>query len=274
MKISGLIKRLRQAGENFLAALSFLTVLVPPRTGAANNFSSLLNWFGPAGLLAGIICAACSWSICLSLFSLARAPEVVASLCGGAAWIFCEIFLSRGLHWDGVADLVDGLGSGASGEEFWRIMKDSRLGTFGALATTLLVLGDSLFASVCFSRALANPGDFIEKLAPLALSSAWGRLAPIWLGAGRVAWRGSALGKLVCENPASGKPALLFAVCILALAYCAGTRAASLVALVCVQWLLIRGLGAFGASRGGLSGDFFGAAIEFSMTLFLFFSLF
>lgn len=43
------------------------------------------------------------------------------------------ILLSGGLHWDGLADCFDGFGCSASPERRLEIMKDPRLGTYGAL---------------------------------------------------------------------------------------------------------------------------------------------
>ena len=42
--------------------------------------------------------------------------------------------LSRGLHFDGLADSADGLFGGYDREHRLAIMKDSRIGTFGTLA--------------------------------------------------------------------------------------------------------------------------------------------
>lgn len=48
--------------------------------------------------------------------------------------------ITGGLHMDGFADSFDGLGCGKSGEERLQVMKDSRIGTMGALALIFLVL--------------------------------------------------------------------------------------------------------------------------------------
>ena len=264
----------REAGGDFLAALSFLSVLAPPVEGSSNKFGRALVWFGAAGFLIGALSSAGAAIFCLVLRALSSAPEILIALFGGWTWICIEIFLTRGLHWDGIADLGDGLGSGARGDKFWIILKDSRLGTFGALALFLLVMGDAILASAHLLEALA--ADALGQSFLLSLAPAWGRLAPIWMGARLKAWPHSGLGRMVCENISIGTRigTALIAVAILVLAFASGTSAVGVVCLACAEAALILGLNRIASSRGGLSGDFFGAGIEVSQFLFIFFSLF
>ena len=51
------------------------------------------------------------------------------------------VLLTGALHEDGWADCWDGLGGGRSAEDALRIMKDSRIGAYGALALGLLLVG-------------------------------------------------------------------------------------------------------------------------------------
>lgn len=54
--------------------------------------------------------------------------------------VFFEIFLTGGLHLDGLADSFDGLYSNRGKERILEIMKDSRIGSNGALALIALIL--------------------------------------------------------------------------------------------------------------------------------------
>ncbi|WP_378955053.1 adenosylcobinamide-GDP ribazoletransferase [Pelosinus sp. sgz500959] len=54
--------------------------------------------------------------------------------------VIIEIFLTGGLHCDGLMDTVDGVFSGRPRERMLEIMKDSRVGAFGAMAFSLLIL--------------------------------------------------------------------------------------------------------------------------------------
>ena len=62
-------------------------------------------------------------------------PVIAAALTIAAAAAICG-----GLHEDGLADAADGFGGGASRERKLEIMRDSRLGTFGALALIFSIL--------------------------------------------------------------------------------------------------------------------------------------
>lgn len=54
--------------------------------------------------------------------------------------IILEIFITGGLHCDGLMDTVDGVFSGRPRAQMLEIMKDSRVGAFGAMAFSLLIL--------------------------------------------------------------------------------------------------------------------------------------
>ena len=79
-----------------------------------------------------------------------RAPAEPLLCAALAAWLWMalEAWSTRGLHWDGLADLGDASGSGAQGERFWAILRDSRLGAFGALH--LLLAFGGMWLTVCW----------------------------------------------------------------------------------------------------------------------------
>lgn len=54
--------------------------------------------------------------------------------------LILSVLLTGAFHEDGFADTWDGLGGGWSKEQKLQIMKDSRLGTYGAVALILLIL--------------------------------------------------------------------------------------------------------------------------------------
>jgi adenosylcobinamide-GDP ribazoletransferase len=71
----------------------------------------------------------------------------------GALWfVFANLWLTRGLHMDGVADVADAWGSGARGERFREILKDSRLGAFGAMGIVLALAGYLIFGAEVLTK--------------------------------------------------------------------------------------------------------------------------
>ena len=78
----------------------------------------------------------------------------------------CLVLVTGGLHEDGLADVADGFGGGADKAQKLKIMKDSRLGTYGALA-----LGLSLAARIML---LANIAEHSFAEAALVLIGAAG----------------------------------------------------------------------------------------------------
>lgn len=73
--------------------------------------------------------------VALTARSVGLSPLVSAALAVG-----CLAVLTGGLHEDGVADVADGFGGGRDRERKLEIMRDSRLGSYGALAMMLAVI--------------------------------------------------------------------------------------------------------------------------------------
>ncbi len=104
-----------------------------------------------------------------------------------AAWaVGAGVLLTGALHEDGLADTADGLGGGATRERRLEIMRDSRIGSYGALALALalgirvLTVGSlpaghapaALLASGALSRAAMLP---MLRLLPPARTDGLGR---------------------------------------------------------------------------------------------------
>lgn len=120
------------AARHFFVALAFFTRLpIPSWVGfAADDLDRAAPWFPVVGLLVGSLVAALFW-LAQCLFPLRVA--LVLSL------IF-SVMLTGAFHEDGLADSVDAFGGAFDRENVLRIMQDSRIGTFGAVAL-ILALG-------------------------------------------------------------------------------------------------------------------------------------
>jgi adenosylcobinamide-GDP ribazoletransferase len=122
-------------------ALTFLTKLPWPWRGPADAgaLARSLFWFPWVGALLGLG----FWAAWAGLHRVLPAPAAAALLLALTVWV------TGGLHLDGLADTADGLGGGHTPETALRIMKDSRVGAFGVISLILgLVLKFSLFLSL------------------------------------------------------------------------------------------------------------------------------
>lgn len=124
-----LVERVQDEARLLLSGLGFLTRLpMPARAGweegrlrrASRYFAVTGAMIGAAGagvwLLAGLV--------------------LPAPLAAGLA-LAALLLLTGALHEDGLADCADGLGGGSTRERALEIMRDSRIGSYGALALIL-----------------------------------------------------------------------------------------------------------------------------------------
>jgi adenosylcobinamide-GDP ribazoletransferase len=112
---------------HFLNALRFMTIVPVPSSDAAARpdwLSRCAKYFPAVGICIGLV------SALVLLLAGALWGPVVAALLAVAA----SIVVTGALHEDGLADTADGLGGGWSVEKRLAIMKDSRIGAYGALA--------------------------------------------------------------------------------------------------------------------------------------------
>lgn len=127
---------------DFLAALTFLTRLGPARLATPERMSRAMLWLPVVGAALGFLLVAPHW---IGLFNGKPAVQAFVVTALG-------LYITRGLHLDGLADVLDGSGAHAKPERFWEIIKDSRVGVFGGAGVAGAVLGQlviytSLFAA-------------------------------------------------------------------------------------------------------------------------------
>jgi adenosylcobinamide-GDP ribazoletransferase len=111
---------------------------------AQDGLTRAMVWLPPVGSLIGLLTA--------GVFVTAGTvwPPVVAALLALAV----EALLTGAFHEDAVADFCDAFGGTARGEEAIRIMRDSRIGSYGTLGLGLAV-GLRLAATVALPPELA-----------------------------------------------------------------------------------------------------------------------
>jgi adenosylcobinamide-GDP ribazoletransferase len=192
--------------------------------------------------------------------ALGTVMAAVMLLCARAGWgvaaavaVCVGLLLTGALHEDGLADTADALGGSYDREQLFVILRDSRVGSFGAAALAIvLVLRVLLLSSLAGAAPLA-----------LLLTQSLARLPPVWMMAlvpsvspGEAKSRSVARAGGSQVAVASSWVALLFA----------GSVAGKL-----VEWRVVAGLIVVAAAvaaicgirfvrrAGGLTGDFLGA---------------
>ena len=117
--------------REFLIGLSFYTRLpIQLQNVTEDEFYNSMLLMPVIGVVIGAALWGFGW--CVSWIGI---PELAAIL-----MLIFYIWLTGGLHYDGVADTIDAVFSARGHEKTMTIMKDSRLGSFGAIGLILLML--------------------------------------------------------------------------------------------------------------------------------------
>ncbi|WHO80382.1 adenosylcobinamide-GDP ribazoletransferase [Rhizobium leguminosarum] len=157
-------------------AVAFLSRIPMPQSlfkGYDGRLGPLVRAFPFAGIVIGFIPA-----LALLLLLELRADPLMAALIA----LSIQVFVTGALHEDGLADTADGIGGGKSREHSLLIMKDSRIGTYGAIALILsFAIRAAALAAIArhsapLAAALAIPAA--AALSRGAVAWHWQRLAP------------------------------------------------------------------------------------------------
>ena len=165
----------------FILTLRFLTRIPVPFNDdtilSNEEFSKGIIYYPIIGLIVGIINF-----LIFMLFSLSG-NVLVASVFA----VLSGIIVTGGFHIDGLADTCDGLYSSRKKERILEIMKDSRVGTNGAIAIVFDIL---IKVSVIYCLGF-DKGIFAVILAPVA-----GKMATPLLFNSKYARTGEGLGNI------------------------------------------------------------------------------
>lgn len=164
-----------------------------------------------------------------------------------------SMMLTGAFHEDGLADTADALGGAYDRDKLFVILKDSRIGTFGGAALIVSIVGRAaLLASLGWHAVWALP-----------LVGAVARVGPIWLltSLPYATPEGARNRDLARCGPAQAAVATVWAVLVLAVAWCAGwvdeSRGLALVGALCATTAMAGWR--FHGRAGGVTGDFLGA---------------
>ncbi|MBQ4133370.1 MAG: adenosylcobinamide-GDP ribazoletransferase [Desulfovibrionaceae bacterium] len=226
--------------KNLGLALAFSSRLPIPQA-VCPDIQAAFAWLPGAGLI-------------LSL--LALSPYLLGlSNCLLAIWAYLVLYiwLNRALHWDGLADVADALGSNKKGKLFRQALKDSRIGSMGAIALFLTATG-YLFAG----QILLEAGYWQALIWTAGLGRALALLIPLFCPLSPDA----GLGKIVQDAELTSKMLFWLLLFLLAGSICFSFAASCLA--MGAGLLTVLKLAGSAAKHGGFNGDFIGAAMVLS----------
>ncbi len=233
-----------------LYAFRFLTMLPIPykQNEDLQQTARSSVWFPFVGLIIGGLLAAAYYLVNLAGFTAVSAVLVIV------LWIL----LTGGLHLDGLADTFDGLGGGRTRERRLEIMKDSRIGTFGALA---------IIAQLGLKTALVYdlPAELI--IPALAVTPMIGRTLLLFLFRIFPSARPDGMGCFFQKNGTWAEP-IVGSVYMLAVLWflfgLTGLIASAITSIIILLYSIF-----LNKRLGGLTGDCYGSVIEISEVLML-----
>ena len=226
-------------------AIAFLTILpvIDERRASEETVAKSFAWFPLVGFAIGAFLCVEDWLLAPFFAQVLRSILIVLSL----------TIVTGAVHLDGLADTADALGAGRDRTRALDILRDSRIGTFGAIAIffdlTLKILALSTLAGHLRSIALV--------VAPML-----SRLAMVWLADGMTYLRDDGAGSELLRRKSLGlrtpTVTLIIVVVVLALGdyHAVGIAAAVAIAIVFAMRFFYR------RWLGGVTGDLIGACAE------------
>lgn len=222
-----------------LAALQFLTRL-PIRLRRAPDLAAMVVWFPLAGAAIGALAGGVG----------ALAFEWTAPLVAGALAVTVGLLVTGAFHEDGLADVADAFGGGATVERRLEIIKDPRHGTYGVAA-----MAASIVVRVAALASLPSASTVMASMIA-AHTAARGVAVAAMAVLPRVRHDGLGTDYGQVTTPARGLVAVAMAGAIAAVAagwWAVPVLAVAIAAVAIVGALAMRKI-------GGISGDVLGAA--------------
>lgn len=230
----------------FFTALQFYTRLpIPAWVGFSPDWLHHASRYLPVvGIVIGSFCAA-AYALAASLW-----PPLVAA----ALSTIVGIYLTGAFHEDGFADVCDGLGGGMDREKALAIMRDSRVGAYGAIGVSLLLILKCAALSGMTTSAAVAALLFAHPLSRLAA------LALVWrLDYAREEGKAKPLAQQLSavELGIAALTVVLVALCLVTAGWMRWQALlAAFVAIACATCWLAR---KFDQRLGGYTGDCLGA---------------
>ena len=238
----------------FFIALTFFTRLPAPKrvNYADDTLNHSVRYFSLVGVVVGSIGAAVFW---LGNFLWPAPVAILLSM-------IATILTTGAFHEDGFADSCDGFGGGWEKMQALNIMKDSRIGTYGAVGIGLM-LALKFFALNAIAPQilpwLLIAGHSLSRFASTTLIYTYQYVREDALSKAKPLARKMSTGELLAAALFGLLPLLLLAWCYWFL----------LIPVIIAIWLLGR---YFVRRIGGYTGDCLGAAQQVTEVVFYLFA--
>jgi adenosylcobinamide-GDP ribazoletransferase len=247
-----LLIQIRRTWFDLLTAVQFLTRLrVPSAPYEQDSLVRAVKFFPVVGLLIG------SGSVLLYLTLAPHLPSTIVAL----LIVVYLVAITGGLHEDGLADSSDGFGGGWEREKVLAIMRDSRIGTYGAAALALSLLARVLLiASLPRTQAaawlIAAPVLSRWTILPLSYFLPPARGGGPESYGGRIDGQGARIARLTTRGSLIMGSLLTFAI-VLAL-----LRFRAIVPILASMGVTLGTALYYRRRIGGVTGDCFGATTQ------------
>lgn len=229
--------------RDFFDTTGFLTRLAPARVISDEAMNRCMRYMPYVGALLGAVIAA---PFNLGLFQ--ASPWVQAWL-----MVALSVFLTRGLHFDGLGDVCDAVTTHTDPDRFWEVVKDSRAGAFGVIGLVMALGGQ-----IILFREMAMRDAF----GVVVWTFIMGRAGGVWLGYHVRHLTRPGLGKLYIDGATLGVALATTAVTFLAGLYLAGWQ--TTLAATAIVTIMLFALYRLAEKVGGANGDFLGCGILLS----------
>lgn len=255
--------QIERIATDLLAALRFYSRLpVPPRPGESGAYDPPdLDRIAYAIPLAGVVIGLIGAALLLVAHGVGLTNFLAAALALGTM-----VIATGAVHEDGLADTADGLGGGRDKAARLAIMRDSRIGSYGACALILSLLL-RLGALQALMGAAGPLRAALTLVAAQAASRAMGILLLRALPPARTDGSSAAVGQ---PSPAAASSCALMAALVVALvlvpSFGVGATFAGLIAPLVVLFIMMR---LSGRLIRGQTGDVAGATQQLAEIAFL-----
>jgi adenosylcobinamide-GDP ribazoletransferase len=229
--------------EELRLALAFLTILPvgPRRAVARESVAESLAWFPLCGFMIGALLAVADSSLgFISGWPLKSALTVVLLT-----------LLTGAVHLDGLADTADALGAGRDRERALEIMRDSAIGSFGAIALFFVLALKTIALAGLVGR---------HRSEALYLAPGLARWAMVAVSCGLDYLRAEGAGSTLLEGDANRSFAFASITALTAVLLAPWRRMLGACAATAIATLALRGF--YRRWLGGVTGDAIGAAGE------------